>query len=74
MSPEHATTKPLRVPDSIWAIYGNLCSRLDTSRAQRIIEHMAADIRLHGTPEEKEILEQALANRPKRGPKPKSEQ
>lgn len=54
-------------------VFDQVTERLGTNRTARLEEHMLADIRLHGTPEEKRIVEEAVANRPRRGPNKRKE-
>ncbi|TDD27359.1 hypothetical protein E1287_34650 [Actinomadura sp. KC06] len=58
--PLKTPTRPIRVPTVMWDAYGRVVSRLETDRSARILEHMAADIREHGSAQDVADLEQGL--------------
>lgn len=45
------TTPPtaLRVPRSMWAAYGRVCTRLGRDRTEDLLVHMRAQITAHGS-------------------------
>lgn len=59
----------IRLLDPLVEVFDDIAARLDTTRTARIEQHMLSDVRLHGTPDEIAAVEQALANRPRPGPK-----
>lgn len=57
------STKPrqVRVADGLWKAYDTVCRRLGRTRAEDINEHIRAQVRQHGGPDELALLEQAEA-------------
>ncbi len=55
------TTKPrqIRIADDAWTAYANVCKRLGRTRADDINDHIAKQVRQHGTAEDIELLERA---------------
>lgn len=44
----HTQIRPFRVPDALWAAYGHLAERQDTTRTALLLDHMRADIKAYG--------------------------
>jgi hypothetical protein len=49
----------IRVPHSMWAAYGRVCSRLGTGRSDDMLGHIRAQIREHG--DESDLADLAAA-------------
>lgn len=66
--PSESTTKPrqVRVPTSMWEAWEQVCARRGTTRAERVLDALRADVEQYGTPEEKAMVaegERELAER-----------
>jgi hypothetical protein len=44
----HTPTTPIRVPRSMWAAYGRVCTRLGRDRTEDLLAHIRRQIRRHG--------------------------
>lgn len=57
---DHTPIRRFRAPDDLWEAYETVCKRaFSQDRAARLLDHMRADIREHGNPEELAKLELA---------------
>ncbi|MER6506320.1 hypothetical protein ABT158_05865 [Nonomuraea sp. NPDC001636] len=56
---DHTRLTAFRVPRRMWGVYDAVTRRLGTNRSARLLDHIRADIRQHGTPEEVAELDAA---------------
>ncbi|WP_369043449.1 hypothetical protein [Streptomyces sp. Midd1] len=54
---DHTFATRFRVPRVIWDAYGQVTDRLRTDRTARLLDHIRADIKAHGTDAELAALE-----------------
>jgi hypothetical protein len=75
---DHTPIRRVRVPKPLWDAYETVCKRaFSQERAARLLDHMRADIREHGTADELALLEQAeremTERRARKGGRPRKE-
>lgn len=56
---DHTFSTRFRIPRVLWDAYGRVADKLDTDRTALLLEHVRADIRAHGAPEDLVALEGA---------------
>ncbi|MEV4091432.1 hypothetical protein [Streptosporangium saharense] len=73
---DHTFSTRFRIPHRMWDAYARVAERLGTDRSARLLDHVRADIREHGDPEELAALEAAerelLERRARKGGRPRS--
>lgn len=63
---DHTFITRFRIPKVMWEAYGRVTSQLDTDRTARLLDHIRADIKAHGSEQDLADLataEQELAER-----------
>ncbi|MGC0317276.1 hypothetical protein [Kitasatospora acidiphila] len=72
--PDHTHVVRLRVPLVMWEAYGRIAERLNTDRSALLLDHIRADIKMHGTAADLADLERAelelTARRARKGGRP----
>jgi hypothetical protein len=72
---DHTFSTRFRIPKVIWDAYAPIADRLGTDRSARLLDHIRADFKEHGTEQELTALkagEQELAERrARKGGRPK---
>ena len=72
---DHTFSTRFRIPKVIWDAYAGITDRLDTDRSARLLDHIRADFKEHGTAQELAALEageqELTERRARKGGRPK---
>lgn len=76
--PDHTFSTRFRIPRVMWDAYGRVAEKLGTDRTARLLDHVRADIREHGDPEDLAALDAAetelAERRSRKGGRPRKQQ